>query len=147
MTKVQVLTPFKIRTKQGEMELKEGDLLKVDDSSAIRLIGEKKVKKVKIPPCRIYSKLLGEEIWVVADQEDMESLVSRGIQQAVYVGWEIALLKMESREMQEAAHRIKKAFPGSIITPSSIRKDFSGGNHPFEMWLEENGKITVLHPR
>src|SRR5512139_668402 len=103
--KVQVLIPSKIQTKQGERELNEGDILKLDDSLARHLIAQGKVKKVKMLPRKIYSKVLREHVWMVADQEDMESLASRGVKEVVYVGWEIALLGMESKETQEAVHR------------------------------------------
>jgi hypothetical protein len=71
-------------------------------------------------PQKIYSKLLGEEIWMVADQVDLHSLASEGVLEAIYIGWEIILLKEMSKEIVKAVHLTKKTFRGSIIakTPS-----------------------------
>lgn len=144
MMKVRVLVPFRVRTKEGELELKEGDLVRLDDVSARRLIDEGKVGWDKMAPRKIYSKLLGEEIWMVADRMDLESLALQGVAEAVYIAWETYLLKEMSERERQAVHQIKKAFLGSVIELHLKSAGLWSSENKFEMWLEENGKVRVL---
>lgn len=64
-------------------------------------------------PVKIYSKLFNEEIYVVADQEEMNRLVSKGVKGVVYMAWEIPLLKKMGKEELTAIHSVKKIFPGA----------------------------------
>jgi len=72
-------------------------------------------KKAKMAPVKIFSNLFNEEIWLVADQEEMEALVSKGVKEAVYMAWEIPVLKGKDKESLRAVHATKKVFPGSAI--------------------------------
>jgi|GEM_PF-1421428 hypothetical protein len=72
-------------------------------------------KKAKMAPVKIFSKLFNEEIWLVADQEEMELLVSRGIKEAIYMAWEIPVLRGKDKESLKAVHATKKVFPGSAL--------------------------------
>jgi hypothetical protein len=74
-----------------------------------------KAKKAKMAPVKIFSKLFHEEIWVVADQEEMEALVSKGVKEIVYMAWEIPVLKGMDKERLRAVHLTKKVFPGSAM--------------------------------
>ena len=80
-----------------------------------RLISEGKVKRVKMPSVKIYSRLFNEEIYVVADQEELETLVLRGVKEAIYMAWEIPTLKGMDKEGLRAVHLTKKVFPGSAL--------------------------------
>jgi hypothetical protein len=70
----------------------------------------------KMAPVKIFSKLFNEEIWLVADQEEMEVLVSKGVKEAIYMAWEIPILSGKDRESLKAVHATKKVFPGSALT-------------------------------
>lgn len=70
-------------------------------------------KKDKISPVKIYSRLFGEEIWLVADQEEMETLVSKGVKEVVYMAGEIPLLKEMNKEKLITIHSVKKIFQGA----------------------------------
>lgn len=69
--------------------------------------------RAKMAPVKIYSRLFNEEIYVVADQEEMEALVSKGVKEVVYVAWEIPALKGMDKERLRAVHLTKKVFPGA----------------------------------
>ena len=71
--------------------------------------------KAKMAPVRIFSKLFNEEIWLVADQEEMEVLVSKGVKEVIYMAWEIPALKGMDKERLRAVHLTKKVFPGSAL--------------------------------
>lgn len=65
-------------------------------------------------PVKIYSRLFNEEIYIVADQEEMEALVAMGIKdQAIYMAREIPLLREMGQEKLKAIHQTKKIFPGA----------------------------------
>ena len=64
-------------------------------------------------PVKIYSKLFNEEIYIVADQEEMETLASKGVREVVYMAWEIPVLRGVGQEKLKVIHQIKKIFPGA----------------------------------
>jgi hypothetical protein len=66
-------------------------------------------------PVKIYSRLFNEEMYIVADQEEMEVLVSRGVKEVLYMAWEIPVLKGMYKERLRAVHLTKKVFPGSAL--------------------------------
>jgi hypothetical protein len=67
------------------------------------------------PPVKIYSRLFNEEIYIVADREEMETLVSKGVKEVVYMAWEIPVLKGVDKERLRAVHLTKKVFPGAAM--------------------------------
>ena len=69
--------------------------------------------RARMAPVKIYSRLFNEEIWLVADQEEMEALVSKGVKEVIYMAWEIPVLKGVDKERLRALHLTKKVFPGS----------------------------------
>jgi len=64
-------------------------------------------------PVKIFSKLFNEEIWLCANKEEMDSLVARGVKEAVYMAWEIPILRGKDKDALKAVHEAKKVFPGS----------------------------------
>jgi len=72
-------------------------------------------KKAKMAPVKIFSKLFNEVIWLVADQEELKTLASKGVKEAIYMAWEIPVLKRMDRERLEAVHLTKKVFPGAAL--------------------------------
>jgi hypothetical protein len=92
-----------------------GGPIKGDQPEGQKVPTEGKAKKAKFAPVKIFSKLFHEEIWLVADQEEMEALVSRGIKEVIYMAWEIPVLKGKDKERLRALHLTKKVFPGSAL--------------------------------
>jgi hypothetical protein len=78
-----------------------------------RLIPEGKAQKAKMAPVKIYSKLFNEEIYIVADQEEMAILASKGVKEVIYMAWEIPVLKGKNKEHLAPVHQTKKLFPGA----------------------------------
>ena len=126
----ETITPLLLLLKQQKEAILEylcrvEDEIKSDEQFALpwgesmqanhkkRLISEGKVRGVKMPPVKIYSRLFNEEIYVVADQEEMEALVSKGVKEVVYMAWEIPVLKGMDKEKLIAIHSVKKIFPGA----------------------------------
>jgi hypothetical protein len=75
----------------------------------------REAKKVKMAPIKIFSNLFNEEIWLVAGQEEMEALVSRGVKEPIYMAWEIPALRGKDKESLRAVHLTKKVFPGALL--------------------------------
>src|SRR4030043_1061644 len=101
---VEVVTSFKVKANGKEVVLDPGQRVKLDAILAERLISEGKVKKAKVPPVKIYSRLFNEEIYIVADQEELETLASKGVKEVIYMAWEIPALKGADKESLRAGH-------------------------------------------
>ena len=110
---VEVMASFKVKANGKEVILHPGQKVKLDAILVERLISEGKVKKVKLFPVKIYSRLFNEEIYIVADQEEMETLASKRVKEVVYMAWEVPLLKEMDKEKLMAIHSVKKIFPGA----------------------------------
>lgn len=126
----ETITPLLLLLKQQKAAILEHlrrvkDEIKSDEQSALpwgestqanhkkRLISERKVKRAKMSPVKIYSRLFNEEIYLVADQEEMEALASKGVKEVVYMAGEIPLLKEMNKEKLITIHSVKKIFPGA----------------------------------
>jgi hypothetical protein len=110
---VEVVVSFKVKVNGEEIALRPGQRVKLKDEIAERLISEGRVQRAKMPPVKIYSRLFNEEIYIVADQEELEALVSKGVKEVVYMAWEVPLLKEMNKEKLMAIHSVKKIFPGA----------------------------------
>lgn len=67
---------------------------------------------------KVWSNLLGEAIWVVADVEAMETLALSMPVEVIYTANEIAAMKDCTPEAVVAVHATKKIFPGSrVVVP------------------------------
>lgn len=113
---VEVMASFKVKANGKEVILHPGQRVKFNDTIAARLILEGRVRKVKMAPVRIYSRMFNEEIYIVADQEEMEALASKEVREAVYMAWEIPLLSGMDKEKLTAIHLTKRVFPGAALT-------------------------------
>jgi hypothetical protein len=119
----ETITPLLLLLKQQKEAILE--YLRSDEQFALpwsestqanhkkKLFSEGKIKKAKMLPVKIYSRLFNEEIYIVADQEEMETLVSKGVKEVVYMAWEIPLLKGMDKEKLTAIYSVKKIFPGA----------------------------------
>lgn len=112
---VEVLLSFKVKANGNEIVLHPGQRVKLKDEIAERLISEGRVQRVKMAPVKIYSRLFNEEIYIVADQEEMERLAAQGVREVIYMPWEIPILRGKNKEHLKAVHQTKKLFPGSAL--------------------------------
>lgn len=114
--KYQVLEPFKVKTSQGETELKAGQVITLQKEKALRLLSEGKITPLEKVAYKVYSEILQAYLWVVADDEEMKALRSaEGITEAIYTYPEIAELKKLSKEDLKTIHRVKEVFEDSKI--------------------------------
>ena len=64
---------------------------------------------------KVYSELLGCHLWVVNTDQDMHTLRSQGIKEAIYTAGEIKKLKSMSKNDLKAVHEVKRVFENSKI--------------------------------
>ena len=130
----QVLKTFKIRTSQGEMELKPDQLVGLRDEVASVLLEEGKIapalsqakdkgqgftpKDYRI----IYSRILNDFLLIVDISEQAEALQRRGVKDVIYTAQEIHELKDFPEVSVKAVHMIKKSFPGARIEGETSKR-------------------------
>lgn len=113
--KYQVLDTFKVKTSTGEMELQAGQIITLPYDKALRLLNEGKITPVERVAYKVYSELLEGYLWIVETDQDMHSLRSQGISEAIYTHHEIRELKKLSKEDLKEIHKVKEVFPISTI--------------------------------
>ena len=113
--KYQVLESFKVKTKQGEMELQPGQIITLPRDKVIKLLGEGKITPVGKVAYKVYSEILEAFLWVVDTNEDMHSLRSQGIAEAIYTTDEVKTLKGIDKDVLKELHKVKEVFPESKI--------------------------------
>jgi hypothetical protein len=111
----QVSDTFKVKTSKGEMELKTGQVITLPHDKAIKLLIEGKITPIERVAYKVYSEILQAYLWVVDTDEDMHSLRSQGINEAIYTGDEIRNLKNLCKDSLKEIHKIKQVFPESIV--------------------------------
>lgn len=74
--------------------------------------------KAKMAPVKIFSNLFNESLWLVADDEEMKVMVSKGVKEAIYTAQDIVLLRERDESSLKAVHTTKKVFPGSTVVQS-----------------------------
>ncbi len=84
---------------------------------------EKYLSRVKLDRkmYKIYSKILGDHLWLVPTDREMRELVAEGIQGPVYTHDEITKLEGISKEGLKKIHNVKKVFPGATV--EDIRRE------------------------
>jgi hypothetical protein len=74
--------------------------------------------KAKMAPVKIFSNLFNESLWLVADEEEMKVMISKGVKEAIYTVQDIALLRERDELSLKAVQVTKKVFPGSTVVQS-----------------------------
>ncbi len=113
--KYKVLDSLKAQTTQGEMELQPGQVITLPHDKAIRLLNEGKITPIEKVAYKVYSEILQAYLWVVDTDEDMHSLRSQGVSEAIYTGDEIRKLRSLSKDSLKEIHKVKQVFPESIV--------------------------------
>ena len=93
---------------------------KKEDGNLERNLHEKIISNEKVSPLRgaayrVYSDLLQAYLWVVDTDQDMHSLMSQGISEAIYSADEIRKLRGISKDSLKEIHKVKEIFPKSKI--------------------------------
>ena len=113
--KCEVLSPLKVKTSNGELQLEAGQIINLPPDKAIAPICSGKVKPIEKVAYRIQSKLLECDLWLVESEESMSRLLTKGVKEPIYTHQEIGGLKHEAKETIKAINDIKTLFPGSTI--------------------------------
>ena len=123
LSQVPVADPVKNdEVAQGAESKTQGSLPLIPEEEKVLTIQEPQTprrphdrSKAKMAPVKIYSKLFEEEIWLVGDKQEMETLASLGGKEAIYMIGEIPALRGKNKEHLKAVHQTKKTFPGSAM--------------------------------
>ena len=111
----QVLEIFRVRTSKGEMELQRGQVLTLPQDKAIKLLNEGKVTIIEKVAYKVWSEILKAYLWVIADDEDMHTLRSQGVTDAIYKADEIRKLKGLDKGSLKEIHKVKEVFKESKV--------------------------------
>jgi hypothetical protein len=117
----QVLEDVRIETPEGLVTLNQGQTIKLSKDEAILLIEAGLITPIEKVAYKIYSKILQAYLWVVDTDQDMHTLRSSGITEAIYTPDEIPKLKGLDKDTLKEIHQIKATFPESSIKEISIQ--------------------------
>jgi hypothetical protein len=121
--KYKTLDRLKVRTLHGELELQAGQIITLPHNTAIRLLNEGKITPIERVAYKVYSEPLQAYLWVVETDQDMHSLRSRGIKEAIYTSNEIKKLKGIDKDTLKEIHKVKEVFETSKIEEVKTREE------------------------
>ena len=113
--KYQVVNSFRVKTSQEEMELKPGQVVTLPHEAAIRLLNEGRIKPIERVAYKVYSEVLGEDLWIVDTDADMHSLRDQGKTDVIYTFDECYRLKGLDKSSLRELHAVKKNFDKAVI--------------------------------
>lgn len=113
--KFKVLKEIEVEIPEGIMTLIPDQVIQLSKAEAIPLIQAYLIQPIEKVAYKVYSEILQAYLWVVETDQDMHSLRSQGIKEAIYTYPEIAELKKLSKEDVKEIHRVKEIFENSKI--------------------------------
>ena len=111
----EVLKEFETETPEGTLMLKEGQKVRLSKEEAMSLIQDGLIQPIEKVVYKVYSEILQAYLWVVDTDQDMHSLRSQDITEAIYTGNEIRKLKGLGKDSLKEIHKVKEVFPESIV--------------------------------
>ncbi len=121
--KFRISKTINLKTSKGNLELQPGQIVTLPHDAAVKLLNENKIEPIGKAIYKIYSKILDDFLWIVANEKELRDLIAEGVQDAIYIHNDIKQLEAISKEGLKAIHKIKKAFPGATI--EDIKERFS----------------------
>ncbi len=121
--KFRISETIKLKTSKGNLELQPGQIATLPHDVAVKLLNDNKIKPIGKAIYKIYSKILDDFLWIVANEKELRDLIAEGVQDAIYIHNDIEQLDGISKEGLRAIHKFKKAFPGATI--EDIKERFS----------------------
>ena len=106
---------IKLKTSKGKLELQPGQVVTLPADVALELVNDGRIAPIGKAIYKIYSKILDDFLWIVANEKELRDLIAEGVQDAIYIHNDIEQLDGISKEGLKAVHKIKKTFPGSRI--------------------------------
>jgi hypothetical protein len=79
------------------------------------LLNDNKITPIGKAIYKVYSKILDDFLWIVANEKELRNLIAEGVQDAIYIHHDIEQLDGISKEGLKAIHKIKRVFPGSTV--------------------------------
>ncbi|ODS34504.1 MAG: hypothetical protein SCARUB_00380 [Candidatus Scalindua rubra] len=66
---------------------------------------------------KIYSKILDDYLWIVANGKELQELVTEGVKDVIYTQEEVSRMIDEcvSKEGLKVIHKVKKSFTGATV--------------------------------
>jgi len=115
--KYSVLETIRLKTPKGEIILHPGQITALKSEVAIRLINEGKITPIGEVAYKIHSRILGDDLWIVATNRELQDLVNEGIKETIYTQEEVSRMIDEdvSKEGLVALHKVKGAFPATTV--------------------------------
>jgi hypothetical protein len=115
--KYRVLETIRFKTPKGDIELHPGQVTVLHSDVAIRLISEGKITPIGMVAYKIHSKILGDDLWIVATDRELQDLVDESIKETIYTQEEVSRMIDEdvSKEGLAALHKVKGAFPAATV--------------------------------
>ena len=113
--KFKVLKEIEVETPEGIMTLIPEQVIQLSKAEAIPLIQAYLLQPIEKVAYKVYSEILQTYLWVVETDEDMHSLRSKKVSEAICTGEEIKKLKGLSKDSLREIHKVKQVFPESIV--------------------------------
>jgi hypothetical protein len=111
----EVLKDFEAQTPSGILNLREGQRIRLSKEEAIPLIEAGKITPIEKVAYKVWSEVLGCYLWVVDTDQDLHTLRSQGIKEAIYTGDEIQKLKGLDKDDLKEIHKVKEVFENSKV--------------------------------
>lgn len=113
----KALDTIKLKTLKGEVELMPGQKVTLPYNVALKLVNDGRIAPIEKAIYEVYSNILDDFLWIVADEKELRDLIAEGIKDAVYTHDDISKLtgKDISKDALRKIQSIKKAFPGSTV--------------------------------
>lgn len=115
--KYRVLATIRIKTSKGETDLHPGQVIALQNDIAIRLINDGRIDPVGKIAYKIHSKILGDDLWIVDTEKELQGMVDEGVTETIYTQKEVSMMIDEgvSKDGLVAIHKVKNDFSGSGI--------------------------------
>ena len=113
--KFKVLKEIEVETPEGIMTLIPDQVIQLSKAEAIPLIQAYLIQPIEKVAYKVYSEILQAYLWVADTDEDMYSLKSQGISEAIYTADEIRKLRGLSKDSLKEIHKVKEVFKGSTV--------------------------------
>ncbi len=121
--KFRISETIKLKTSKGKLELQPGQVVTLPADVALELVNDGRLAPIGKAIYKIYSKILDDFLWIVANEKELRDLIAEGVKDAIYVHDDIEQLEGISKEGLKAIHKIKRVFPGATI--EDIKERFS----------------------
>ena len=119
----KALDTIKLKTSKGEIELRTGQKVTLPADIALELVNDGRIAPIGKAIYKIYSKILDDFLWVVANEKELRDLIAEGVRDAIYIRNDIEQLDGISKEELRVIHKFKRVFPGSTVEDIKHEKE------------------------